>query len=97
MLVSMHNILFNAKKSMCMIFKSKSFKIFNTPRFYLSGNLLEYVDEFRYLGHMVCSDLNDDCDIKRQYQSICRKVNMLKRKLGNVHLTLKFSFFNHTA
>ena len=90
---SEHDIIFNAKKSMCMIFKTKTMKIYNMPKFYLSGNVLEFVDEFKYLGHMVCSDLNDDCDIKRQYQSICRKVNMLKRKFYKCSIDVKIQLF----
>ena len=90
---SEHDILFNIKKSVCMIFKTKCLKIYNTPKFYLNGNLLEFVDEFRYLGHMVCNDLNDDSDIKRQYRSICRKVNMLKRKFYKCSFEVKIQLF----
>lgn len=90
---SEHDILFNAKKSVCMIFRTKFLKIYNTPNFYLNGNILEFVDEFKYLGHMICNDLNDDCDIKRQYRSICRKVNMLKRKFYKCSFEVKIQLF----
>ena len=90
---SEHDILFNAKKSVCMIFKTNFVDVYNVPKFYLCGDLLKFVEEYKYLGHIICNDLNDDRDIKRQYQNICMKVNMLKRKFYKCSVEVKIQLF----
>jgi len=57
----------NNKKAVCMVFKPKSrakvvADIF--LQFNLGGtNLLQFVKEFKYLGHTITDNLTDDADI----------------------------------
>jgi len=56
----------NTKKTVCMIFKPRSKTRYITddfPSFTLNGCVLNFVSEFRYLGHVLHDNLNDDHDI----------------------------------
>ena len=48
-----HDIVYNVKKSMCMVINSAKYKIINLPRVYLAGVLLEYVERYKYLGMII--------------------------------------------
>jgi len=57
------DIKFNTKKTVCMMFKPRSktrYVIDDFPNFILAGCALHFVSEFRYLGHVLNDNLNDD-------------------------------------
>ena len=62
-----NDMLVNVKKTVCMVFNpshkpkivSREFK-----NFVLDGRKLEHVVMFKYLGHLISSDLSDDADVK---------------------------------
>ena len=58
-----HDIVYNVKKSVCMVINSAKYKITNLPRVYLAGVLLEYVERYKYLG-MIIHVRNDDLAIQ---------------------------------
>ena len=63
----------NAKKSVCMIFnpKDRAKTVSKTyPLFTVGDMQLEYVAEFRYLGHIISNDLSDDRDIQREVRNM---------------------------
>ena len=62
-----------------MFFKSNYMSNFNIPKFYLNGNSISMVDEFKYLGHLICNNLSDKADIERQRKKIYAQGNSLIR------------------
>jgi len=73
------NMTFNVSKTVCMIFKPVNSRyaichIF--PKFYASGQILSIVTQFKYLGHIICNDLCDDEDIKREIKALFTRCNV---------------------
>jgi len=64
-----------------MIFKPKSrdrLKTENFPPFTLNGCSLSFVQQFKYLRHIISNTLNDDDDdIKREIRNLFMRTNML--------------------
>jgi hypothetical protein len=59
----------NPKKSVCMVYVPKQRnKVMcdSFPLLRLGGAHLQYVNNFKYLGHGIVNDGNDDFDIKRE-------------------------------
>ena len=75
------DILVYVKKTVCMEFNpSQKPKIVSHEfkHFVLDGRKLEYVVMFKYLGHLMSSDLSDDADVKREIRySLCMYVSIL--------------------
>ena len=88
-----NDIIYNTKKTECMIFCANvPFNI--KPVVKLNGIMLNFVDRFVYLGHVLVPTLSDDEDISRQYRSLCSRANMLKRKFCFCSLNVKICLFN---
>ena len=43
---------------------------------------LEFVDQFRYLRHIITNDLNDDEDIRRELRGLFVRANVLTRRFA---------------
>ena len=71
-----HDIVYNVKKSVCMVINSTKYKITNLPRVDLAGVLLEYVERYKYVG-MIIHVRNYDYDMTRQLRSIILRTNVL--------------------
>ena len=67
---------------------------FNIPKFYLNGKDINTVEEFKYLGHFICSNLSDKSDIERQRKKIYAQGNSLIRKFHMCTLETKLILFN---
>ena len=74
-----HDIVFNVKKTKCMCFRS-NIKLGRIPPVFLRGQTIDFVSRFKYLGHILTSDLTDDDDITSQRRALCGRSNMLLRK-----------------
>ena len=61
-----HGIIFNCNKTVCMTFKAKRAKSTATPIFKLGGQYVKSVDQYKYLGILLDTELSDDNDIQRQ-------------------------------
>ena len=64
----------NIKKTVCMVFnaKDKSKVVCNNfPCFSVGGKPLQFVTEFKYLGHVITCTLSDDKDLHREICVIC--------------------------
>ena len=65
------DIKFNTKKTVCMMFlPPKPYSVAHLtsaqpPCIYLDGHNLAWVEEFRYLGHILNSKLDDSADMQR--------------------------------
>ena len=88
-----HDILYNAKKSVCMIVYPKSRKIYKKAEILLEDRTLTYVNNVSYLGHVISSSLSDVDDIKRQYRSLCIRANSLSRRFSICSLDVKYQLF----
>ena len=55
-----HDIIYNTNKSVCMIIWPRRVQYIFEPNFHLSGERLNFVKDFLYLGHNISSDLSDD-------------------------------------
>ena len=69
------------KQYVCWSHQSKSQGRYTT-RVRLGNEELNFVQEFRYLGHVLTADCRDDKDIKKQFMRQNAVGNMLVRKLS---------------
>ena len=82
---------FNTKKTVCMpcmVFNPCDRRkiICDTfPQSTLAGCMLQFVEHFRYLSHIIDSCLSDDKDIQREIKALFTRTNMLCRRLKYVH------------
>ena len=67
--------------------------IFPFPCFRLGGSDLQFVSQFKYLGHIITHNLSDDNDMQREIRSMFVRCNVLKRKFSNCSLRVKVKLF----
>jgi len=88
----------NVAKTVCMVFqpscKSKCIAS-EFPAFLLNGNVLQFVNEFRYLGHVINNNFSDNDDIKREIRNlfIRSRPNILIRRFGKCSVNVKLVLF----
>jgi hypothetical protein len=86
----------NVAKTVCMVFqpscRSKSIAS-EFPAFLLNGNTLQFVNEFRYLGHMINNSFSDDDDIKREIRNLFMRTNILIRRYSKCSVQVKLALF----
>ena len=61
-----HGIIFNCNKTVCMTFKAESARSTATPVLKLGDQYVNSVDQYKYLGIVLDTELSDDKDIQRQ-------------------------------
>ena len=88
-----HDIIFNVNKCAIMNFRSDTMPRFNIPDFMLNGEVINVVDEFKYLGHILLSNMKDDKDIERQRKSLYMQGNSLLRKFYMCSIEVKIELF----
>jgi len=85
------DITFNVKKTMCMMFRSKSFLHLSSvassdgmivPNMVLNGVQLRWISQFKYLGHIITDTLSDQADMRRAKRAIYFGSNRLISRLG---------------
>ena len=59
-----HDIVYNTSKTVCMLVRPKQSQGQFSTRVWLGNEELSFVEEFRYLGHIMTADGRDDKDIK---------------------------------
>ena len=87
-----HLVIFNTKKTKCMLFNSNN-SVINKPKITLSGKVIEFVEKFTYLGHIISNDLKDDDDIGNQNRKMCARGNMVIRKYKSASVEVKCMLF----
>ena len=87
-----HDIIYNVKKTQCMVVPSTKFKLENTPSVFLNGAKLQYVDSYKYLG-MLIHVRNDDLDIVGQFKSVIHRTNILMRTFSSCSVEVKLFLF----
>ena len=75
----------NTVKTVCMVYKPANRQRVvsdNFPALMLYNQPLQYVNNFKYLGHMVQNDTSDDGDIRREICNMYCRCNMLIRRFS---------------
>ncbi|KAA5589313.1 hypothetical protein F3G61_31360, partial [Pseudomonas aeruginosa] len=88
-----HGLVYNTKKSECMVFQARGRCLDNIPSVKLNGTPLRRVDTFKYLGHFVTSDLRDDTDIERERRALSVRANMIARRFARCSRDVKITLF----
>lgn len=90
------DIVCNVKKTVCMVFSPKdaSRRIASVfPCFMLGAQLLQYVNQFRYLGHIINNCFNDNDDIMREIRNLYIRTNMLISRFNRCSNAVKVTLF----
>jgi len=72
----------NVNKTVCMMPKLKrqsSIIRAHFPPLRLGASSVQYVSNFKYLGHIIMGNLSDDGDIRRDIRCMFTRCNMLRR------------------
>ncbi|KAJ0171844.1 hypothetical protein K1T71_012607, partial [Dendrolimus kikuchii] len=91
-----HGLKYNSKKSEILVFKTQKTQKrspTHVPPVFLNGVALKMVDRFKYLGHIVTSDLRDDEDIERERRALAVRGNMLARRFARSTVEVKTTLF----
>lgn len=88
-----HGLKYNSTKSEIVAFKARNYQPAHVPPVYLNGVALQLVEKFKYLGHIVTSDLKDDTDIERERRALAVRSNMLARRFSRCTRPVKITLF----
>ena len=88
-----HDIVFNAKKSYCVVFKPKRYKL-KCPTVSLAGRVIPNLNSVKYLGVILTDNLQDDEEIMKQIRSLYAHGNVLLRKFGLCSSEVKQQLFH---
>ena len=88
-----HDIVYNTTKTVCMLVRPKQSQGQFLTRVRLGNEELSFVEEFRYLGHIMTADCRDDKDIKKQFRRQNAVGNMLVRKFSFSPIEAKLQLF----
>jgi len=88
-----HGIIFNCNKTVCMTFKAKSAKSTATPVLKLGGQHVNSVDQYKYLGILLDTELSDDKDIQRQLRYQYCATNKLRASFSRCSNEVKNILF----
>jgi len=87
---------FNTRKTVCMIFNPcnrRKIVCNSFPAFSLAGCQLLFVQQFKYLGHIIDKSLSDDADIGRELKSLFIRTNVLCRRFKRCCTQVKVQLF----
>jgi hypothetical protein len=90
------NMSFNTKKTVCMVFNPfnrRKIICSKFPEFTLAGCQLQFVEHFRYLGHVIDNSLCDDMDINREIKALFTRTNILCRRFKRCSVPVKLKLF----
>ena len=86
-------VTFNANKSKCILFLScnkpaRSFSVVN-PVFYIGGNVIQYMNEWPHLGHIISANNDDARDMMSRRFSLIGQINSILCNFRNVDCSTK--------
>ncbi|XP_063371630.1 uncharacterized protein LOC134659852 [Cydia amplana] len=88
-----HGLKYNTAKSELLIFRARKYNPSTEPKIMLCGAPLKVVDRFKYLGHMLTNELNDDQDLERERRATAVRGNMLARRFARCNKSVKLTLF----
>lgn len=88
-----NSILYNTKKTKCMCIRPKGIKDLYFPPLYLNDNLINVVNQEKYLGAFLVDDGSDDADLHRQMRGIYARGNALIKNFKNCSNEVKALLF----
>jgi len=86
----------NTNKTVCMVFPPKDKRKIVASAFpcsLLNGATLQYISEFKYLGHMISHDNTDDKDMLREVRLLFTRANILNHRFGMCSVPVKTTLF----
>jgi len=87
---------FQLEQNLCMTFKAKSAKSTASPLLKLGGQYVKSIDQYKYLGIVLDTELSDDKDIQRQLRYQYCAANKLRASFSQCSNPVKnvlFPFF----
>ena len=88
-----NDIKFNSTKSAILPFLPEDKKKYRTPKILMNNEPIPIVDHFKYLGHILSNNKNDDLDIERQRKKIYAQGNSILRKFHMCSIEVKVKLF----
>jgi len=88
-----HGSIFNCNKTVCMTIKAKSARSTAIPVLKLGGQYINSVDQYKYLGILLDTELSDDKDIQRQLQYQYCAANKLRASFSRCSNAVKNVLF----
>jgi hypothetical protein len=89
-----HGLKYNMTKSQYMVFEALGGRRPQiVPLVRLNGVSLDRVENFKYLGHIITTDLRDNTDMERERRALSRRVNMLARRFARCSVGVKITLF----
>ena len=89
----LHDIKFNAKKSVCLFFRSSVKKSCALPKIFICDTICEFSNEVKYLRVMISSSMKTTIDVIRQTRTFYVRVNLLIRNFRHCTDKVKCHFF----
>ena len=94
--ISNIDMVANPAKSVCMVFAPKkrvNIVSASFPHLQLGSEHLEFVDNFKYLGHRIVDSNTDDSDIQRELSNLFVRTNILLRRFCKCTKLVKVALF----
>ena len=88
-----NHIKFNSNKSAIMFIQPHNKLKQKFPNFKINNENITVVNEYTYLGHILCDNLADDLDIFRQRRKLFIQGNSIMRKFSMCTLDVKLKLF----
>jgi exonuclease III len=88
-----HGLRYNTSKSELLVFKAGNKAFESLPPIFLCGAPVRRVTRFKYLGHWVTDNLQDDADIERERRALAVRCNMLSRRFARCDRNVKITLF----
>ena len=89
-----HFLKINVQKTVLMCFKRTRNCVPKNLKFYFKGHELTVVNNFKYLGCVLTSDLNDSFDIDRCSLSFTKSFGFLFRKFKSINIDIFLMLFH---
>jgi len=90
------SMTFNTKKTVCMVFNPSSrgkLVAESFPAFTVCNCPLLFVNQFKYLGHIIDNSFSDDRDIAREIKALFTRTNVLCRRFKRCTCLVKLRLF----
>ena len=86
-------ITYSIAKTEAMLIKPRGMRDFVPPKIYINNDEIKYVEQFKYLGHIITSDFTDDLDVEREIRNLYIRGNTIVRKFGFLSMEVKMALF----